>query len=112
MKKVLSVFGTVVYCSLIGLCVLVILTMLISFVTTHEVETYEFDATVTAKTVIDEYRRTREHLLYWVNGDESGEVNADVSDYARYAVGDLVPIKAVVKEDIFGNLRAFYKIGA
>lgn len=111
MSRVREFVYNVVTIGIIILTIIVLGLMLASAVTNHEVETYEFNATLTDKVVIDEYRSTREHLFYWVNGEESGCVEVGEGFYARYAVGDLIPIHATVKEDCFGSLQTVYKLG-
>lgn len=95
---------------IIGGCIFVLLVLVSGVVTTHEVETYTIEATITDKCVVDEYRQPRDYLLFWVEGEASGEVDVSPTIYAKYAVGDLLPIEVTVKESIYGT-QNFYSFG-
>lgn len=77
----------------------------------HEVETFQIDATLTAKEMTDEYKSTPKLYFFWVDGDRAGDLRVGTQAYARYSEGDLIPIRVIVEEDIFGNLIEKYQFG-
>ena len=77
----------------------------------HEVETFQIDATLTAKEMTDKYKSTPQYHFFWVDGDRAGGLRVGTQAYARYNEGDLIPIKVIVEEDIFGNSFEKYKFG-
>ena len=77
----------------------------------HEVETFQIDATLTAKEMTDEYKSTPKLYFFWVDGDRAGQLKVGGATYARYSEGDLIPVKVIVEEDIFGNSFEKYKFG-
>ena len=99
-----------IYYLVSAFCILLIGVILFGSITTREVETYTIEATITDKSIVDEYRKPRDYLLFWVDGEESGELEVGSNTYARYAVGDLIPIEVTVKESCFGT-QNFYKYG-
>ena len=76
-----------------------------------EVETFQIDATLTAKEMTDQYKSNPEYHFFWVDGDRAGGLRVGTQAYARYSEGDLIPIRVIVEEDIFGNLIEKYKFG-
>lgn len=110
MRTASKIIGAIFYFLIIAFCVFILGIFIVGCITTEEVETYTIEATITDKDIIDEYRQSREYLLFWVNGEESGELEVGSKTYARYAVGDLVPIKVTVKESCFGT-QNFYEFG-
>lgn len=70
---------------------------------TYEVETYTFHAEITDKAVTDEYRRATEYLIFWCDDEVAGCDEVSASTYARYRIGDLIEVEAIVKQDWFGN---------
>jgi hypothetical protein len=91
-------------------CILILGAVICGIVTTEVVETYGIEATITDKSIVDEYKKPRDYLLFWVNGEEAGELEVGSVTYARYAVGDLIPIEVTVKENCFG-IQHFYEFG-
>lgn len=79
--------------------------------TYHTVEIYAFDATVTDKAVVDERYQPRCYVLFFVDGDEAGEVWVTSADYARHSVGDLIRVEVEVRENIFGEIEENYEFG-
>ncbi len=77
----------------------------------HEVETFGIDATLTTKEMTDKYKSTPKLYFFGVDGDRAGQIEVGSSAYARYSEGDLIPIRVIVEEDIFGNLIEKYKFG-
>ena len=110
MKTVYDTIGSIIYYLVISFCVAILGIMVFGSATTKEVESYTIEATITDKSIVDEYRQSREYLLFWVDGEESGELEVGSKTYARYAVGDLIPVEVTVKESCFGT-QNFYKYG-
>jgi len=110
MKTIGTIISSIFCFLAIAFCAFILGIFIVGAVTTEEVETYTIEATITDKDIIDEYRQSREYLLFWVNGEESGELEVGSKTYARYAVGDLIPIKVTVKESCFG-IQNFYDFG-
>lgn len=110
MKTIHEIFSTIIYYLVVAFCVAILGVMIFGSATTEEVETYTIEATITDKDIIDEYRQSREYLLFWVDGEESGELEVGSKTYARYAVGNTIQIEVTVKESIFGT-QNFYKYG-
>lgn len=110
MRTASEIISAIIYFLILAFCVFILGIFIVGAVTTEEVETYTIEATITDKDIIDEYRQSREYLLFWVNGEESGELKVGSGTYARYAVGDLVPIEVTVKESCFGT-QNFYEFG-
>jgi hypothetical protein len=79
--------------------------------TYHTVETYAFHATVTDKAVVDERYQPRCYILFFVDGDEAGEVWVTPADYARHGIGDLIRVEVEVRENIFGEIEENYEFG-
>lgn len=77
---------------------------------THEVETYSFHAEITDKAITDKYRNNTEYHIFWCNGEEAGSDRVSASTYARYSIGDLVEVEAVVEQDWFGNEFTTYNV--
>ena len=77
----------------------------------HEVETFQIDATLTTKEMTDEYKSAPKLYFFWVDGDRAGQLKVGGVAYARYAEGDLIPIKVTIKEDWFGNIVENYSFG-
>jgi hypothetical protein len=110
MKTIGTIFGSIISFLGIAFCIFILGVFICGAITTEEVETYTIEATITDKDIIDEYRQSREYLLFWVNGEEAGELEVGSKTYAKYAVGDLIPIKVTVKESCFGT-QNFYEYG-
>lgn len=89
----------------------ILLVPVLGFTTYHIVETYAFDATVTDKAVVDERYQPRCYVLFFVDGDEAGEVWVTSADYARHSVGDLIRVEVEVRENIFGKIEENYEFG-
>ena len=89
----------------------ILLVPVLGFTTYHTVETYAFDATVTDKAVVDERHQPRYYILFFVDGDEAGEVWVTSADYARHSVGDLIRVEVEVRENIFGKIEENYEFG-
>lgn len=77
---------------------------------THEVETYSFHAEITDKAVTDKYRSNTEYHIFWCNGEEAGSDRVSANTYARYSIGDLIEVEAVVEQDWFGNEFTTYNV--
>lgn len=105
-----NIIFTTIGAIITGGFIFVLLVLITGAVTTHEVETYTIEATITDKCIVDEYRQSREYLLFWVDGEASGEVDVSPTVYAKYTVGDLLPMEVTVKESIYGT-QNFYKYG-
>lgn len=98
--------NTVVY----GLAAFTIFCLLWFTIGTHEVETYSFLAEITDKAVTDKYRNNTEYHIFWCNGEEADSDRVSASAYARYGIGDLIEIEAVVEQDWFGNEFVTYHL--
>jgi hypothetical protein len=83
----------------------------LGWITLDTVETYAFHATITDKAVIDEKGSPCRYILFFVDGEEAGEMYVEPADYARHGVGDLVRVEAEVKENIFTKSQTFYTLG-
>lgn len=77
---------------------------------THEVETYTFHAEITDKAVTDKYRSSTEYHIFWCDGEEAGSDKVGSNTYARYSIGDLIEIEAVIEQDWFGNEYTTYSV--
>lgn len=77
---------------------------------TYEIETYSFYAEITDKAVTDKYRSSTKYHIFWCNGEEAGSDRVSESIYARYNIGDLIEIEAIVKQDWFGNQFVDYHL--
>ena len=84
---------------------------ILGFVTMDIIETYAFHATVTDKAVVDEKGSPCRYILFFVDGEEAGELYVEPADYARYGIGELVRVEAEVKENIFTKSQTFYTLG-
>ena len=91
--------------------VAVIALPILGFVTMDTVETYAFHATVTDKAVVDERYQPRCYVLFFVDGDDAGEVWVTSADYARHSIGDLIRVEVEVRENIFGEIEENYEFG-
>lgn len=111
MKKTTNVFVRLV--TLLCCVVLfgILLVSVLRFTTYHTVETYTFEATVTDKAVVDEGNHSHCYILFFVDGDEAGEVWVTSADYARYSIGDLIRVEVEVRENIFGKIEENYEFG-
>lgn len=112
MKKTTNVLAPII--TLIGsfiLAAVLFLLPVLECATYHTVETYAFDATVTDKAVVDERYQPRCYVLFFVDGDEAGEVWVTSADYARHSVGDLIRVEVEVRENIFGEIEENYEFG-
>ena len=108
---IMKIIGSIFFYLFIAFLVFMIGALVCSLVTTGVVETYEIEAIITDKSIVDEYKQPREYLIFWVDGEEAGELEVGSNTYARYAVGDLIPIKVIVKENCFGTTLNFYEYG-
>lgn len=112
MKKTMNVLAPII--TLVGsfiLAAMLFLLPVLECATYHTVETYAFDATVTDKAVVDERYQPRCYVLFFVDGDEAGEVWVTSADYARHGVGDLIRVEVEVRENIFGEIEENYEFG-
>lgn len=112
MKKFASALSSIII--LIGgfiLAAMLFLLPVLECATYHTVETYAFHATVTDKAVVDERYQPRCYILFFVDGDEAGEVWVTPADYARHGIGDLIRVEAEVRENIFGEIEENYEFG-
>lgn len=111
MKKTTNVFARLatLFCGVILFGILLV--PVLGFTTYHTVETYAFDATVTDKAVVDEKGQPRCYALFFVDGDEAGEVWVTSADYARHSIGDLIRVEVEVRENIFGEIEENYEFG-
>ena len=111
MKKTMNVLSHLA----ILLCGAILFAMLLlpvlGFTTYETIETYAFHATVTDKAVVDERYQPRCYILFFVDGDEAGEVWVTPADYARHGIGDLIRVEAEVRENIFGEIEENYEFG-
>lgn len=111
MKKTTNIFTSLVslFCGaiLFGILLLPVL----GFTTYQTVETYSFDAVVTDKAVVDERYQPRCYVLFFVDGDEAGEVWVTSADYARHSIGDFIRVEVEVRENIFGKIEENYEFG-
>ena len=110
MRTINDIISTIIYYLVIAFFVALLGIIIFGTITTEVVETYTIEATITDKDIVEEYRKSRDYLLFWVNGEESGELEVGSHTYARYAVGDLIPIEVTVKESCFGT-QNFYNYG-
>ena len=104
LHNLFSIFALLFIVAIIALPIL-------GFVTMDTVETYAFHATVTDKAVVDEKGSPCRYILFFVDGDEAGELYVEPADYARYGIGELVRVEAEVKENIFTKSQTFYTLG-
>lgn len=112
MKKTTNVLAPII--TLIGsfiLAAVLFLLPVLECATYHTVETYAFHATVTDKAVVDERYQPRCYILFFVDGDEAGEVWVTPADYARHGIGDLIRVEVEVRENIFGEIEENYEFG-
>lgn len=111
MKKFASALSSII--TLVGGFILFAMLLLpvLGFTTYETVETYAFHATVTDKAVVDERYQPRCYILFFVDGDEAGEVWVTPADYARHGIGDLIRVEAEVRENIFGEIEENYEFG-
>ena len=111
MKKFASALSSII--TLVGGFILFAMLLLpvLGFTTYETVETYAFHATVTDKAVVDEMYQPRCYILFFVDGEEAGELYVEPADYARYGIGELVRVEAEVKENIFTKSQTFYTLG-
>ena len=111
MKKFASILSSVI--TLLGGFILFVMLLLpvLGFTTYQSVETYAFHATITDKAVVDEKGSPCRYILFFVDGDEAGELHVKSADYARYGIGELVRVEAEVKENIFTKSQIFYTLG-
>lgn len=112
MKKFASALASII--TLVGgltLGAMLFLLPVLESVTYHTVETYAFHATVTDKAVVDERYQPRCYVLFFVDGDEAGEVWVTSADYARHSIGDLIRVEVEVRENIFGEIEENYEFG-
>lgn len=112
MKKFANALASII--TLIGgliLAAMLFLLPVLECATYHTVETYAFHATVTDKAVVDERYQPRCYILFFVDGDEAGEVWVTPADYARHGIGDLIRVEAEVRENIFGEIEENYEFG-
>lgn len=111
MKKFADTFAhlTVLLCGFILFSIL--LMPVLGFATYHTVETYAFDAVVTDKAVVDERGVPTCYMLFFVDGDEAGEVWVTSADYARHGIGDFIRVEVEVRENIFGKIEENYEFG-
>ena len=98
--------NTVIY----GLVAFIIFCLLWFTIGTHEVETYSFLAEITDKAVTDEYRSNTKYHIFWSNGEEAGSDRVSASTYARYSIGDLIEVEAVIEQDWFDNEFVTYRL--
>lgn len=111
MKKFASALSSII--TLLGGIILfaILLVPVLGFTTYQTIETYAFDATVTDKAVVDERHQPRCYILFFVDGDEAGEVWVTSADYARHSIGDLIRVEVEVRENIFGKIEENYEFG-
>lgn len=111
MKKFANALAPII--TLIGGLILFAMLLLpvLGFTTYETVETYAFHATVTDKAVVDERYQPRCYILFFVDGDEAGEVWVTPADYARHSIGDLIRVEVEVRENIFGKIEENYEFG-
>lgn len=112
MKKFASALSSII--TLIGgfiLAGMLFFLPVLECATYHTVETYAFYATVTDKAVVDERYQPRCYVLFFVDGDEAGEVWVTSADYARHSIGDLIRVEVEVRENIFGEIEENYEFG-
>ena len=112
MKKFANALAPII--TLVGgfiLAAMLFLLPVLECATYHTVETYAFDATVTDKAVVDERYQPRCYVLFFVDGDEAGEVWVTSADYARHSIGDLIRVEVEVRENIFGEIEENYEFG-
>lgn len=110
MKNVASTISTLFIAAVLCFLIALILIPVLDGVTECEVESYSFHATITDKAIVDEYRKPREYLLFFVDGEEAGAVDVMTHEYARYAIGDTILVNATVVESIFGE-GVIYDLG-
>lgn len=79
-----------------------ILVFVIDSIGLHEVETYEFTGTIThmEQNATKSYRGsiTYHRLIYYVDGETAGYIEATPEQYARYQEGDFITIKVAEYE--------------
>lgn len=112
MKKFANALAPIIV--LIGgftLFAMLLLMPVLECATYHTVETYAFHATVTDKAVVDERYQPRCYVLFFVDGDEAGEVWVTSADYARHSIGDPIRVEVEVRENIFGEIEENYEFG-
>lgn len=95
---------------LYGFVAFIIFCLLWFTIGTYEVETYIFHAEITDKAVTDKYRSNTEYHIFWSNGEEAGSDKVGSDVYARYRIGDLIEVEAVVEQDWFGNEYITYNV--
>jgi hypothetical protein len=111
MKKTTNILTSLVSLLCGAILFGILLVPVLGFTTYHTVETYAFDATVTDKAVVDERLQPRCYVLFFVDGDEAGEVWVTSADYARHSIGDLIRVEVEVRENIFGEIEENYEFG-
>lgn len=111
MKKTTNILTSLVTLFCVAILFGIPLVPVLGFTTYHTVETYAFDATVTDKAVVDERHQPRCYILFFVDGDEAGEVWVTSADYARHNIGDLIRVEVEVRENIFGKIEENYEFG-
>lgn len=98
--------NTVIY----GLVAFIIFCLLWFTIGTHEVETYSFHAEITDKAVTSKRSGSTKYHIFWCNGEEAGSDRVSASTYARYRIGDLIEVEAVIEQDWFGNEFTTYNV--
>lgn len=106
-RRIRGIIGKTLFYGIIALVIFCLLWFTIGI---HEVETYSFRAEITDKAVTDKYRSNTEYHIFWCNGEEAGSEQVGSNIYARYSIGDLIEIEAVVEQDWFGNKFVTYSI--
>ena len=106
-RRIREIIGNTIFYGIVGFAIFCLLWFTIG---THEVETYTFHAEITDKAVTDEYRHATEYLIFWCDGEEAGCDEVSANTYARYSIGDLIEVEAVVKQDWFGNEFTSYNL--
>lgn len=106
-RRICEIINKTLSCGIIALIIFCLLWFTIGI---HEVETYSFRAEITDKAVTDKYRSNIKYHIFWCNGEEAGSEQVDSDTYARYSIGDLIEIEAVVEQDWFGNKFVIYNV--
>lgn len=106
-RRIREIISNTIFYGIVGFAIFCLLWFTIG---THEVETYTFHAEITDKAVTDKYRSSTEYHIFWCNGEEAGSDRVGSNVYARYSIGDLIEVEAVIEQDWFGNEFTSYNL--